>query len=268
MLQPFEDHLPLGGEQNYKNVCRLCNSVFFHIEHLTKHVKKVHIVKRFQCDQCDRSFHDAGNYRQHMRVHDDSDIPFECEECHRRFRHKCTLKVHMRIHTGEKPFKCEICSATFKISSGLQTHMRKHTGETPYACEFCSMRFKCQSNLKQHLFHTHSGRMGHVASFLYIPLLTQSRPFPCEVCGKSYSRKSIRDAHVLTHTVKDGLNGTSYNHPDDHSPPSSQDTSLDSLDNGYMDESEFSNHSGLGSEKLSTPELSVMHTGQAVFAGH
>lgn len=178
-----------GTEPVFKYICRVCNQTFFHVEHLTKHVKKYHVVKKYQCSECDRSFHDAGNYRQHMRVHDETDIPYECPECKRRFRHKCTLKVHMRIHTGEKPFKCEICSATFKISSGLQTHMRKHTGETPYACEFCDLRFKCQSNLKQHLFQH-----------------TQVRPFPCDICGKTYSRKSIRDAHLLTHTKETGKN--------------------------------------------------------------
>ncbi|KAL4217168.1 hypothetical protein ACF0H5_023622 [Mactra antiquata] len=180
-----------GGEPVYKYICRVCNQTFFHVEHLTKHVKKQHIVKKYQCTECDRSFHDAGNYRQHMRVHDDNDIPYECDVCNRRFRHKCTLKVHMRIHTGEKPFKCDVCGATFKISSGLQTHMRKHTGETPYACEYCDLRFKCQSNLKQHLFQH-----------------TQVRPFPCDICGKTYSRKSIRDAHLLTHAkeyIKNGI---------------------------------------------------------------
>lgn len=176
--QSTMEHEPLA----FKYICRVCGQTFFHMEHLTRHLKKSHVQKKYQCSECDRSFHDAGNYRQHMRVHDENDIPYECPECHRRFRHKCTLKVHLRIHTGEKPFKCEICSATFKISSGLQTHMRKHTGETPYACEFCDLRFKCQSNLKQHLFQH-----------------TQVRPFPCEICGKTYSRKSIRDAHLLTH---------------------------------------------------------------------
>ena len=29
--------------------------------------------------------------------------------------------------------------------------------------------------------------------------IQQARPFNCEVCGKSYSRKSIRDTHMLTH---------------------------------------------------------------------
>lgn len=43
-----------AGEQGYRNVCRLCNATFFHIEHLTKHIKKLHIVKRFQCTECDR----------------------------------------------------------------------------------------------------------------------------------------------------------------------------------------------------------------------
>ncbi|XP_060590768.1 zinc finger protein 782-like [Ruditapes philippinarum] len=183
----FDEQQIHGTEPVYKYICRVCCQTFFHVEHLTKHIKKSHIVKKYQCSECDRSFHDAGNYRQHMRVHDETDIPYECPECKRRFRHKCTLKVHMRIHTGEKPFKCEICDATFKISSGLQTHMRKHTGETPYACEFCDLRFKCQSNLKQHLFQH-----------------TQVRPFPCDICGKTYSRKSIRDAHLLTHT-KDSI---------------------------------------------------------------
>lgn len=44
----------LGGEQGYRNVCRLCNATFFHMEHLTKHIKKIHVVKRFQCSECDR----------------------------------------------------------------------------------------------------------------------------------------------------------------------------------------------------------------------
>ncbi|XP_052812638.1 uncharacterized protein LOC128240160 isoform X2 [Mya arenaria] len=258
----------------YRNVCRMCNSAFFHIEHLTKHVKKDHIVKRFQCNQCERSFHDAGNFRQHMRVHDESDIPFECHTCQRRFRHKCTLKVHMRIHTGEKPFKCEVCGATFKISSGLQTHMRKHTGETPYACEFCSMRFKCQSNLKQHLFqHT-------------------QRPFSCEVCGKSYSRKSIRDSHMLTH-AKDfaasmvgkmdinamaNLSPMSSSQfpslspiPSDHMPSFSPvssgqdhtDMSVDSLGEVSLDESEGSSNGGHSTGDVDYPPPAIIN-GQAV----
>lgn len=42
------------SEPVYKYICRVCNQTFFHVEHLTKHVKKQHIVKKYQCTECDR----------------------------------------------------------------------------------------------------------------------------------------------------------------------------------------------------------------------
>ena len=49
-----ENELVLQGDQGFKNVCRLCDATFFHMEHLTKHIKKIHVVKRYQCTQCER----------------------------------------------------------------------------------------------------------------------------------------------------------------------------------------------------------------------
>lgn len=43
-----------GTEPVFKYICRVCNQTFFHVEHLTKHVKKHHVVKKYQCSECDR----------------------------------------------------------------------------------------------------------------------------------------------------------------------------------------------------------------------
>lgn len=43
-----------GTEPVYKYICRVCSQTFFHVEHLTKHIKKHHVIKKYQCSECDR----------------------------------------------------------------------------------------------------------------------------------------------------------------------------------------------------------------------
>lgn len=89
----------------------LCKEVFTGQSLLSKHLAKVHGIKK-NCNVV-------------------------CPECRKSFPSKSTLTVHMRMHSGERPYKCDLCPKSFRVSSNLVCHRRIHTKEKPHTCCYC-----------------------------------------------------------------------------------------------------------------------------------
>ncbi|EGT41897.1 CBN-ZTF-23 protein [Caenorhabditis brenneri] len=113
-------------------------------------------VKRFNCDQCERSFKFQSKLDEHRRTHLGL-RPFQCDRCHRQFTQKGALKTHMRLHTGERPFFCQWdCGKQFPSSSARRHHEKTHSGERPYICSVCSKSFTKNSHVIRHLKNIHN----------------------------------------------------------------------------------------------------------------
>ncbi|KAM7358018.1 uncharacterized protein ACRADG_003137 [Cochliomyia hominivorax] len=207
------------------------------------------IVKRYQCDQCPRSFEKHIRLVEHKRLHT-GEKPYECDECGKQFRirmrlneHKlrhskekkfkceicelacCTkqdLNLHMRHHTNDRRFQCSMCPKAFVRSSDLKIHVRVHTGEKPYVCDICHKCFRANQNLSVHK-KSHMGEasktyqcemcdkkfMRNIDRKVHMRSHTGEKPFKCEICQRGYSSK----VNVRAHIERDHMSGTKEETP-------------------------------------------------------
>lgn len=65
----------------------------------------------YKCMECDETFSNRLELRQHNRMHD-AECSFKCNECGRYFRSKASRRQHRSMHTGERPYECPLCDKT------------------------------------------------------------------------------------------------------------------------------------------------------------
>ena len=89
----------------------------------------------------------------------------QCAQCNKTFAQKGTLTRHLRTHSNEKKFQCDQCDKTFTLKGNLIRHLKRHTkGKSLYKnvnrfeCTQCKKVFCAEDRFRKHLATaTHSG---------------------------------------------------------------------------------------------------------------
>ena len=207
-------HLRRHWEPAYE--CSVCGRKFASKSSLSSH-QVVHSDERpYLCMSCGRAFKTVADLRVHVRTHSE-DRPFRCEVCGKSFRRSSGRAEHVRIvHEGRRPFQCVHCSRAFSTSSEHKRHLIKHSTVEPppeLRCRICRKQFENVSALNRH-FDTHAGSRSfpcRVRGYRFNDRKAarnheatqhsadRGRCHECELCGRRFSKKSIRDAHVRRH---------------------------------------------------------------------
>jgi KRAB domain-containing zinc finger protein len=131
--------------------------------------------KKFQCQQCPKSFDKQRNLFQHEQTHKPK---FKCEICNKKVR---LLRAHLKSHESIKEFNCDHCPAGFVTKNHLDRHMWTHRRDKLFNCTHCKQGFNNVSNFKAHIL-SHS---------------TNPKPFQCDLCPKNYARKQQVKEHLM-----------------------------------------------------------------------
>jgi uncharacterized Zn-finger protein len=113
-----------------ERACDECGQSFPNWTQLVKHKRDGHnILRRFQCDLCDKAFSRKPNLRQHMVLHLQKERVYACnyENCSKFYTAKRNLQAHIRSKHEGKHFMCEICKCKLSTKQKLDFHMEGHS---------------------------------------------------------------------------------------------------------------------------------------------
>lgn len=166
--------------------CDICSKEYSYLHYLKQHLKRHSDNSLLHaCEVCGHEFKLRQNLTAHMRVHT-GEKPFQCKLCGKAFNQSYYMTIHMRIHQKEKPYQCSLCGVSFVTSSHLGRHMKSHNNIKPHKCEICDRRFILPGHLRDHMRSQHTGE----------------RPFSCDVCGNTFSRRKLLRQHMQLHGEK------------------------------------------------------------------
>uniref|UniRef100_A0A0K2UXL8 Zinc finger protein 64like [Megachile rotundata] n=1 Tax=Lepeophtheirus salmonis TaxID=72036 RepID=A0A0K2UXL8_LEPSM len=148
----------------------------------------------YSCFKCPDIFDKWGNCALHLWKTHGIDIGLLCcSICDYKTFYSKNLEVHSQTHSEDKPFLCSKCEKSFKQLAQLKNHMVTHLDKEKdvvpswYAkkkCELCDKLFSDSKCLKKHVQAVHS----------------KLKPYICQVCNHSTSRKAMLKMHMRQHT--------------------------------------------------------------------
>jgi KRAB domain-containing zinc finger protein len=137
--------------------------------------------KKFQCQQCSKSFEKPKNLYQHKQTHKPKT---KCQVCSKEISTQ-TFKAHLKKHQFMQNFNCDHCSAGFVFKGDLVQHMWKHRSSKQFKCKHCNRGFNNRQNFNAHL-QSHSNN---------------PRPFQCDLCSNNYpTKREIQNHLIAIHT--------------------------------------------------------------------
>jgi len=166
--------------------CLNCSQTFENNVLLEKHSGDC--SQRFSCTNCNKSFKTQALLTAHESKHSAvGDRKLICQFCTKAFKKIFQLHNHLRIHSGERPFICHTCGKAFNQEATLRTHLRIHSGLKPHVCGDCGETFITGNSLLSHKQWKHADG---------------SRPYPCQVCAKSFPTKGAVKKHESIHKTE------------------------------------------------------------------
>lgn len=200
------------GYRERRFACSVCPKRFIDQYELKYHMRIHSENDAFQCKACLKKFARPSALRTHERSHT-GEKPFMCNACPKKFSQLYSLITHERIHTGEKPYKCQYCSRAFTQHSSLRKHERIHAGGAKlFQCDICRRMYRDIKEMELHR-STHNGELPWKCAFCEHKAFrkpselsnhvhrfhTESRPFQCDLCNKSFISACELKSHSVTH---------------------------------------------------------------------
>ncbi|EAT38377.1 AAEL009720-PA, partial [Aedes aegypti] len=193
--------------------CNLCSKSFKNKANLWEHNRLHKGNLPFPCKDCGTAFSRTKSLETHRknRDHPIGSI-MSCPFCPKTFKSRQTIRMHILNHQGKLPFKCEDCDARFDRKFYLQKHRERYhqgdSGQPNFGCLQCGMQFRSADKLRAHTSTHHlkkEVKPTTVAGKGPNPRpirqgLNVRRPFKCQYCPKSFSRKYIMMEHTFIHT--------------------------------------------------------------------
>ena len=126
------------------------------------------------CTFCRYNAPTAAIYKQHMKMHDRTDMHIACSLCSFKSKHTANITEHyVQVHMIDRErglTHCEHCKFMTCDPPSFKQHMKVHFIYKPRVCEVCWMTFASSSNQNLHMFkkHTEEERTG-VGYVAYAP---------------------------------------------------------------------------------------------------
>ena len=136
-------------------ICNICGKSVKNVyDHVKIHEEKLQKPSQVEkCPICKKqySFQEGKDLSMHMAKHRMAK-KYQCQDCKKSFVQNGSLTIHKRIHTGEKLYSCQICSQNFSDLSTRIQHERRHTKKFIKANEMPSKNEKCTHNKEEKLW--------------------------------------------------------------------------------------------------------------------
>eukprot|EP00092_Neocalanus_flemingeri_P024913 GFUD01027018.1.p1 GENE.GFUD01027018.1~~GFUD01027018.1.p1 ORF type:complete len:408 (+),score=82.77 GFUD01027018.1:67-1290(+) len=167
-------------------------------------------ARPYACEHCEKRFKDALTHKRHTNVIHTKEESHVCDHCAAVFYTKHKLDVHLAAKHGiNDQHKCDKCKKFLMSEWTLITHKRRCS---TIPCPVCGKEFLSRWKLQNHA-NGHSNNRCHICDecgkdFLHnftlidhIEVVHQGkRPYQCDGCPKTFSRKGSLRAHKLIHS--------------------------------------------------------------------
>jgi len=173
-------------------ICKLCFKKFASNEELQVHLNTDHSDKKFECEECKKTFASTWHLKRHTDIHYSNGLNHPCSICQQSFKTTVHLKSHIKSkHEGMRNI-CELCDKEFSSNWYLKRHkelqhlaVKTKKREKPppdKRCEICLKTFQSKIYLAKHVKKVHVGVS-----------------INCDHCGQEFNKKVLLNKHLKEH---------------------------------------------------------------------